>query len=94
MSVGKTIPGMVWPDAGYKWSALILCFVSFFLAKSKMSAQITFCKMLTLEIKDSVIVLMHDVRLDRTSNGKGKVSDFTLAELKKLRSDFRLPFKM
>ncbi|RZL38074.1 MAG: glycerophosphodiester phosphodiesterase family protein, partial [Pedobacter sp.] len=35
--------------------------------------------------KDSVIVLMHDATLNRTTNGKGKVSDYTLAELKKLR---------
>ncbi|RZK58013.1 MAG: glycerophosphodiester phosphodiesterase family protein [Pedobacter sp.] len=35
--------------------------------------------------KDSVIVLMHDATLNRTTNGKGQVSDYTLAELKKLR---------
>ncbi|MGX5820712.1 glycerophosphodiester phosphodiesterase family protein [Chitinophaga lutea] len=35
--------------------------------------------------KDSAIVLMHDPTLDRTTNGHGKVSDFTLAELRKLR---------
>lgn len=35
--------------------------------------------------KDSAIVLMHDPTLDRTSNGKGKVSDYTLEEIKKLR---------
>ncbi|MFD2886710.1 glycerophosphodiester phosphodiesterase family protein [Chitinophaga cymbidii] len=44
----------------------------------------------TLEIdphytKDSAIVLMHDPTLDRTTNGHGKVSDYTLAELRKLR---------
>jgi len=27
--------------------------------------------------KDSVIVLMHDPTLERTTNGSGKVSDFT-----------------
>ncbi len=32
--------------------------------------------------KDSVIVLMHDDTIDRTTNGKGKVSDFTLEELR------------
>jgi glycerophosphoryl diester phosphodiesterase len=49
--------------------------------------------------KDSIIVLMHDVTLDRTTNGSGKVSDFTLAELKKLKlkdkegnvTEFRIP---
>ncbi|MCM4167404.1 glycerophosphodiester phosphodiesterase [Arenibacter sp. H213] len=35
--------------------------------------------------KDSVIVLMHDATLERTTNGTGKVSDYTLQELKKLR---------
>ena len=34
--------------------------------------------------KDSVIVLMHDETLDRTTTGHGKVHDFTWAELKKL----------
>lgn len=34
--------------------------------------------------KDSAIVLMHDATLDRTTTGKGKVGDYTLAELKKL----------
>ncbi len=35
--------------------------------------------------KDSAIVLMHDATLDRTSNGHGKVSDYTLAEIRKLK---------
>ncbi|MGV3558914.1 glycerophosphodiester phosphodiesterase family protein [Larkinella arboricola] len=35
--------------------------------------------------KDSVIVLMHDATLDRTTNGTGKVGDYTWEELKKLR---------
>jgi glycerophosphoryl diester phosphodiesterase len=34
--------------------------------------------------KDGAIVLMHDATLERTTTGKGKVSDYTLAELKKL----------
>ena len=34
--------------------------------------------------KDSVIVLMHDETLDRTTTGKGKVSDHTWEELQKL----------
>jgi glycerophosphoryl diester phosphodiesterase len=32
--------------------------------------------------KDSAIVLMHDPTLNRTSNGQGKVSDYTLAEIR------------
>lgn len=35
--------------------------------------------------KDGVAVLMHDATLDRTTNGTGKVSDYTYAELQKLR---------
>lgn len=35
--------------------------------------------------KDSVVVLMHDETLERTTTGKGKVSDFTFAELQKFR---------
>jgi glycerophosphoryl diester phosphodiesterase len=34
--------------------------------------------------KDGEVVIMHDETLDRTTNGKGKVIDYTLAELKKL----------
>lgn len=35
--------------------------------------------------KDSVIVLMHDATLDRTTTGKGKVSDYTWKELQSVR---------
>ena len=35
--------------------------------------------------KDSVLVVMHDPTLQRTSNGKGRISDFTLKELQELR---------
>ncbi|MCC8171011.1 MAG: glycerophosphodiester phosphodiesterase family protein [Parabacteroides sp.] len=35
--------------------------------------------------KDSVIVLMHDATLDRTTTGKGKLSDYTWAELQNVR---------
>lgn len=35
--------------------------------------------------KDSVVILMHDKTLDRTTNGTGKVSDYTWAELQQLR---------
>lgn len=34
--------------------------------------------------KDSVIILMHDPTLDRTSTGHGKISDHTFAEIQKL----------
>jgi len=35
--------------------------------------------------RDGEIVILHDETLDRTSNGKGRPSDYTLAELKKFR---------
>ena len=35
--------------------------------------------------KDSVLVIMHDETVNRTTNGKGKVSDLTFEEIKKLR---------
>ena len=34
--------------------------------------------------KDKVLVLIHDEKLDRTTTGKGKVSDYTIEELRKL----------
>lgn len=34
--------------------------------------------------KDREIVIIHDETLDRTTNGKGKISDCTLSELKSL----------
>jgi len=34
--------------------------------------------------KDSVLILMHDNTIDRTTTGKGKPSDFTLDDIKKL----------
>lgn len=49
--------------------------------------------------RDSVIVLMHDATLDRTTTGSGKVSDHTWEELRKLKlkdvngkvTDFGIP---
>lgn len=35
--------------------------------------------------KDSVIVLLHDATLDRTTTGKGKLSDYTWEEVKQFR---------
>lgn len=37
------------------------------------------------QTKDGVIVLMHDATIDRTTNGKGKVADYTYAELQQFR---------
>lgn len=47
--------------------------------------------------KDGKLVLMHDATVDRMTNGKGKVSDLTLEEIKKLTvnskdgKDYRVP---
>ncbi|TDH28654.1 glycerophosphodiester phosphodiesterase family protein [Segetibacter sp. 3557_3] len=49
--------------------------------------------------KDSVIVLLHDATLDRTTNGKGKLADYTYEQLKQFRlkdpqgnvSEFKIP---
>ena len=35
--------------------------------------------------KDNHLVLMHDPTVDRTTDGKGRVADMTLAEIKRLR---------
>ncbi|MFD0763291.1 glycerophosphodiester phosphodiesterase family protein [Mucilaginibacter lutimaris] len=35
--------------------------------------------------KDSVLIILHDQTLDRTTDGKGKPSDYTLAEIQKFR---------
>ena len=39
--------------------------------------------------KDGEIVLFHDQRLERTTNGEGAVSELTLAELKQLDAGYR-----
>ena len=49
--------------------------------------------------KDSVMVLMHDLTIDRTTNGKGRVADYTYEELQRFRlvdrdgnvTDYRIP---
>lgn len=35
--------------------------------------------------KDSIVVVLHDATLDRTTNGTGKLSDYTWEELKQLK---------
>lgn len=35
--------------------------------------------------KDEQWIIMHDYSVDRTTNGKGKISDYTLKDIKKLR---------
>lgn len=49
--------------------------------------------------KDSVVVILHDDTLDRTTTGKGKLSNYTYAELQKFRlkdpqgnvTDYKIP---
>jgi glycerophosphoryl diester phosphodiesterase len=41
--------------------------------------------------KDMCLVLMHDNSVDRTTNGKGLVSDYTLEELLKLDAAYNYP---
>ncbi|PRD45435.1 glycerophosphodiester phosphodiesterase family protein [Sphingobacterium haloxyli] len=65
------------PDIDYPENAI----ETFQRVASKMPAIIECDIALT---KDSVLVLMHDETLDRTTTGGGKVSRYTLAELKEL----------
>jgi len=43
--------------------------------------------------KDGVLVCLHDDTVDRTTDGKGKVADLTLAEIKKLDAGVRFDAK-
>lgn len=43
-----------------------------------------------VESKDGIFVCMHDETLDRTTNGRGKVSDYTYAELMNFTIDDRV----
>src|SRR5690606_4168185 len=65
------------PDTDYPENAI----ETFQRVASKMPA-ITECDIALT--KDSVLVLMHDETVDRTTTGKGKVNRHTLAELKEL----------
>lgn len=58
------------------------CIATFENTLSKVHAMIEVDPRYT---KDSLIVLMHDPTLDRTTNGTGRVSDYTYEELKALR---------
>ncbi len=45
------------------------------------------CKYIECDVRlseDNQVVIMHDETLDRTTNGKGFVKNYTLKELKKL----------
>jgi len=54
-----------------------------FLSAAKMGVDVV---ELDLKMtKDSEVVVMHDATINRTTDGKGKPEDYTLAELKKFR---------
>jgi glycerophosphoryl diester phosphodiesterase len=42
------------------------------------------CELDVYQTKDGHLVVMHDNDVERTTNGKGKIADMTLAEIKKL----------
>lgn len=67
------------PESGYPENA-----IETFEKSAKRQPLIIECDVALT--KDSVLVLMHDDKLDRTSNGKGYVRDYTFKELQ----DFRL----
>jgi len=80
------------PSKGYPEN----CIATFEYLLSRTRAMIEIDPRFT---KDGQIVLMHDPTLDRTTNGTGKVSDYTLKELKALRlkdtegnlTDYQIP---
>jgi len=47
--------------------------------------QVDFVEMDLRTTKDSVLVIMHDGTVDRTTNGKGRVSDLSYDEIKQLK---------
>lgn len=67
------------PESGYPENA-----IETFEKSAKRQPLIIECDVALT--KDSILVLMHDDKLDRTSNGKGYVRDYTFKELQ----DFRL----
>ncbi|WRP05204.1 glycerophosphodiester phosphodiesterase [Rossellomorea aquimaris] len=44
--------------------------------------------------KDGEIVVIHDETVDRTTNGKGFVKDYTLKEIQKLQANFKFKSKL
>ncbi|MFC6996283.1 glycerophosphodiester phosphodiesterase [Rufibacter roseus] len=52
--------------------------------KQALATHADFIEVDVHQSKDGQVVVIHDATLDRTTTGKGKISDFTLAELKEL----------
>ncbi len=44
--------------------------------------------------KDGELVIIHDERIDRTTNGTGHVKDYTLSELKKFNANNKMDFEV
>jgi len=42
------------------------------------------------QTKDDIIILMHDKKINRTTNGKGKIKDYTYAELMQFKIEGKL----
>jgi glycerophosphoryl diester phosphodiesterase len=57
-----------------------------FLYSAKM--RVDFLELDVHSTADGALVVMHDNTIDRTTNGRGKVSELTLAELKKLDAGY------
>jgi glycerophosphoryl diester phosphodiesterase len=58
----------------------------------RMAVEDWWADMLELDVrltKDGEVVVIHDATVDRTTDGHGRVSDFTLAELQSLDAGFR-----
>lgn len=51
--------------------------------KKAIEANIDLIEIDVRTTKDSILVLMHDSEIDRTTNGKGKIKDYTYKELQK-----------
>ncbi len=51
--------------------------------KKAIEAKIDIIEIDIRTTKDSILVLMHDSEIDRTTNGKGKIKDYTYQELQK-----------
>ncbi len=77
--------------AGYPENCLESC-------EKTLSMMPTFFEVDFSFTKDSVMVLMHDLTVDRTTNGKGYVSDYTFEQLQQLnlvdRAGKETPYKI
>ena len=52
--------------------------------EAAIALDVTIAEVDVRSTKDGILVLLHDSTLDRTTTGKGKIQDFTYAEIKQL----------